>query len=98
MGDAPDIHELARQVAVLEERMKTMQAEYERGLERIAGENRAALERNNAAFERLRADMARHREDAAKRETRLIVAIVATVIGGGGLAVGFLALLIGLPG
>jgi len=34
--------------------MRTMQAEYATGLERIAGENRAALERNNAAFERLR--------------------------------------------
>ena len=45
MGEAPDIHHLARQVAIPEERMKTMQAEYETGLERIAGENKAALER-----------------------------------------------------
>ena len=47
MSDLPDNHELAQQVAVLEERMKTMQAEYE-----------SALDRNNAAFDRLRADMA----------------------------------------
>ena len=58
----------------------------------------ASLERNNAAFERLRADMAKHREDAAKRETRMIVTVSAIVICGGGLAVAFLALLIGLPG
>ncbi len=58
----------------------------------------ASLERNNAAFERLRADMAKHREDAAKREPRMIVTVSAIVIGGGGLAVAFLALLIGLPG
>jgi len=45
-------------MARLEERMNTMQAEYE-----------SALDRNNAAFERMRADMATHREDAAKRET-----------------------------
>ncbi len=37
-------------------------------------------------------------EDMAKRETRLIVTVSAIVIGGGGLAVAFLALLIGLPG
>ncbi|MCY3995616.1 MAG: hypothetical protein OXF07_05715 [Rhodobacter sp.] len=80
MGDAPDSHELDRRIAVLEERMKTMQADLS-----------AALERNNAAFERLRADM-------AARETRMIVTISAIVIGGGGLAVAFLALLIGLPG
>ena len=46
MGNPPDNHELARQLAVLEERMKTMQADLS-----------AALERNNAAFDRLRADM-----------------------------------------
>ena len=71
MSETPDIHQLARQVAVLEERMATKQAEYETGLERIAGENRAALERNNAAFERLRADMANREAEGAKREARL---------------------------
>ncbi|MCY4167735.1 MAG: hypothetical protein OXE82_05595 [Rhodobacter sp.] len=44
MGDAPDIHELARQVAVLEERMKTMHAEYEGALDRL----RADMERRDA--------------------------------------------------
>ena len=55
MSETPDIHQLARQVAVLEERMKTMQADLS-----------AALERNNAAFERLRADMA-NRETRIER-------------------------------
>ncbi len=80
MGDAPDYQPLSERIAVLEERMKTMQADLS-----------ATLERNNAAFERLRADM-------AARETRMIVTVIATVIGGGGLAVAFLAFLIGLPG
>ena len=35
MSDAPDIHDLARQVAVLEERMNTMQAKYEGALDRL---------------------------------------------------------------
>ncbi len=87
MGDVPDNHELARQGAVLEERMKTMQAENET----LKGDLAATLSG-------MRADMAAHREDAAGRETRMIVTIVATVIGGGGLAVAFLAFLIGLPG
>ncbi|MCY4260725.1 MAG: hypothetical protein OXC91_10745 [Rhodobacteraceae bacterium] len=52
----PDIHALAKQMAVMEERMTSMKAKYE-----------GALDRNNAAFERLRADMALHREDGAKR-------------------------------
>ena len=68
MSEMPDIAQVSRQVAILEERMATKQAEYETGLERIAGETRAALERNNAAFDRLRADM-------ANRELRLERAI-----------------------
>ena len=35
MGGPPDNHELARQVAVLEERMKTMQADLSATLERF---------------------------------------------------------------
>jgi len=61
MGDAPDIHALSGRLAVLEERMKTMHAEYE------------------GALDRLRADMAAHREDAARRETRIILAMIAVV-------------------
>ncbi|MCY4306148.1 MAG: hypothetical protein OXC62_15440 [Aestuariivita sp.] len=62
MNDEPDLHELAKQFAVLEERMKTKHAETETVLERL-----------NAAFERLRADievkMSSMKEDAAKRDT-----------------------------
>ena len=36
MSGAPDDHGLARQVAVLEERMKTMQAEYKTDIGRLA--------------------------------------------------------------
>ncbi len=67
--------------------MKTMQAEKETLRADLA-----------ATLSGMRTDMAKHREDAAKRETRLTVTVVATVIGGGGLAVAFLAFLIGLPG
>ena len=57
----PDI---ATKVAVLEERMKTMQAEYKTDLARIA-------------------------EDAAKRETRMLLAIAAMI----GLAVAVISVL-----
>ena len=50
MSDTPDTHELARPLAVLEERMKTNQAEYESALERIAGDHKAALERIECKF------------------------------------------------
>lgn len=36
MSEAPDNHELARQLAVLEERMNTMQAEYRTDIARLA--------------------------------------------------------------
>ncbi len=38
MSEAPDNHELARQIAVLEERMNTRQAENETGFERLSKE------------------------------------------------------------
>ena len=56
--------DLATKVAVLEERMKTMQAEYKTDLARIA-------------------------EDAAKRETRMLLAIAAMI----GLAVAAISVL-----
>ena len=42
--------------------------------------------KNESALDRLRADMATHREDAAKRETRLILAMAGMI----GLAVAIL--------
>ena len=45
MSGTPDIHGLARQQAVLEERMNTMQAEYETALERFGRQTDTALER-----------------------------------------------------
>ena len=52
MTDGPTPQELSERLARLEERMKTMQAEY-------------------------KTDIARLAEDMAKRETRLIVALIA---------------------
>ena len=54
MTDGPTPQELSERIARLEERMKTMQAEY-------------------------KTDIARLAEDMAKRETRLIVALIAII-------------------
>ncbi len=47
MTDEPTPHELSERIARLEERMKTMQAEYTTALERIAGDQKAVLERTS---------------------------------------------------
>ncbi len=39
MSEAPDHHELARQIAVLKERMNTMQADYRTDIARLAEDN-----------------------------------------------------------
>ena len=49
MSEAPDNHELARQLAVLEERMNTHQATYETALERL---ERRMAERDAEAAKR----------------------------------------------
>ncbi|MYG28330.1 MAG: hypothetical protein F4213_20315 [Boseongicola sp. SB0677_bin_26] len=41
MSDKPDIHEVARQLAVLEERMETKQAGHESALERLRADGAA---------------------------------------------------------
>ena len=53
-SDGPSPHELSERIARLEERMKTMQAEY-------------------------KTDIARLAEDNARRETRLILALIGIV-------------------
>jgi len=65
MADSePDPHELALRLAVLEERMKTMQAEYKTDIARLAED---AAKRD--------AEAAKRDAEAAKRETRMIVTI-----------------------
>ena len=89
--------ERAKEIAVLEERMKTNYAKTETSIERM-----------NAAFERLRTDMARRdtdmadwktdmadwKTDMARRENRLLLAIIVVV----GVATAILGVLIaGIP-
>ncbi len=84
VSEAPDSHELVRQVAVLEERMNATQAEV-----------KASLEAGNASFERLRAEMAdrdaaRSERDATARwwQTTIIIGAVAIALGVAGLMFG----------
>ncbi len=86
-GNPDPSHEFDKRLAVLEERMKTLNAE-----------NASAQERLNATMERFRTDMADLRtenanrdKEVAHRETRLILAIAGMI----GLAVAILGLWLG---
>ena len=72
MSGMPDTQELDRRLAVLEERMKTMQAEYAGTLDRFRAETTSALDR-------LRADMASRETEGAKRETRMLLAMAGMI-------------------
>ena len=48
-------------------------------METMQAKSESALDRNNATFERLRADMAKRDAEGARRETRLIFAMIAIV-------------------
>ncbi|MYF88541.1 MAG: hypothetical protein F4186_03725 [Boseongicola sp. SB0676_bin_33] len=50
MSGTPDTHGLARKLAVLEERMKTMQAEYRTDIARLA-EDMAKRDRDNTRWQ-----------------------------------------------
>ena len=61
MSGTPSAEDLTRQLAVLEERMKTMDERYDKG------------------WALLREDMAKRDAEAAKRETRMLLAIAAMI-------------------
>ncbi|MBC6436749.1 MAG: hypothetical protein GDA52_01120 [Rhodobacteraceae bacterium] len=96
---APDLHTIARQLAVLEERMNTHQADYKTGWEAIRANmadlkadiaKRDADSRTNIAD--LKADIAKRDAEASRREMRLTL----TVLGAVGLATAILGFLIRL--
>ena len=79
----PTNHELSERIAVLEERMKTLQSDLQ-----------GTLERFRADMADWKTDMARRDTEAGKRENRLIYAMLGIV----GLATAVLGVLIaGIP-
>ncbi|MCY3981453.1 MAG: hypothetical protein OXE76_16320 [Alphaproteobacteria bacterium] len=72
MTDGPTPHELSERIARLEERMKTMQAEYKTDIARLA-------EDNAKRDARLAEDMGKRDTEAARRETRLILALAGMI-------------------
>ena len=94
-----DINEQARKLAILEERMNSVQTEQRSGFDRLVDKFDALQVKFDALLVEVRAELAKNREEAAKdreedakRETRLILTVVSVV--GGGVAVLVLALAI----
>ena len=96
-----DTNELARQLAVIEERMETRQAETGAALERLRGETSTAFERLQAetstAFERLQTDLAKRDADLAKRDKDNVRWQVGLWLGAVILIIAVLGVLIRLP-
>ncbi|MCY4167995.1 MAG: hypothetical protein OXE82_06910, partial [Rhodobacter sp.] len=76
MGDAPDIHALSERLAVLEERMNTHQATYEKALERF---ERRMADRDAALSERI-ATAADRNATARWWQTGAILAGIAVAV------------------
>ena len=86
MSEAPDIDQLARQLAVLEERMNTHQATYETALERL---ERRLAERDAEAAKR-DAEAARRDAQKAEREATARWWQTAVILAGIGIAATFI--------
>jgi len=71
MSGAPDNHELARQLAVLEERMNTHQAEYRTDIARLAED-----------IARRDAELAKRDKTNIQWMTGIGIAIITSIIGG----------------
>ena len=79
MSEAPDNHALDRRLAVLEERMNTMQAEYAGALDRFRAETTSALDRLRADMASRETRMASRETEGAKRETRMLLAMAGMI-------------------
>ena len=83
METASYTHDPALKFAVLEGRMNTHQAKYEGALERFRASNAGALERLRTDIARrdgnLRTDISRRDEEFARRETRIVLAVVGMI-------------------
>ncbi|MBC6438599.1 MAG: hypothetical protein GDA52_10835 [Rhodobacteraceae bacterium] len=78
----PDIHSIARQLAVLEERMNTQQADYRTGWEAIRA-NMAEHQRDyRTSIADLKADIAKRDKDNQRFLITLFGLLVAIIIGG----------------
>ena len=84
----PDNHSIARQLAVLEERMNTQQADYRTGWEAIRTDMAGLKADITKRDTDIRTDIAQRDTGAAQRETRMLLAIAGMI----GLAVAFLCL------
>ncbi len=89
MEPEPNIHDLARQVAVMEKSMETVQANLTATLEGFRTDQ-AKLRETMANW---KTDMANWKTDMAQRETRMLLAMAGMI----GLAVAILGILITLP-
>jgi len=76
MGDAPDNHELDRRIAVLEERMKTMDERYDKGWALL----REDMAKRDAA--RSEREAARSEREATARwwQTGVLIAAIAALL------------------
>lgn len=72
MSDQPDIHRIARQMAVLEERMETTLAKTESAIDRL----RADMARRDAEMAKRDAEMAKRDKDNTRWQIGLWVAAV----------------------
>ena len=82
MSETPEIHQLARQVAILEERMATKQAEYRSDLADLMRE----IADRNAEHARIQADAADRMAASVERmassrwwQTAVMIAVIALV-------------------
>ena len=94
MSEQDELVDLARQMAVLEERMETMNERYDKGwklLEAKMGEDRA---RRDAEFSKLREDIAKQDTEMAKRDTANTRWLIGVIIAASAIVIAVMAVLL----
>ncbi len=71
MSEQDELVDLARQMAVLEERMETMNERYDKGWKLLEAKMGEDIAKRDAEFSKLREEMAKRDTEMAKRDTEM---------------------------
>ncbi len=94
MSEQDELVNLARQMAVLEERMETMNERYDKGwklLEAKMGEDRA---KRDTEFSKLREDIAKRDTEMAKRDTANTRWLIGVIIAASAIVIAVMAVML----
>ena len=94
MSEQDELVDLARQMAVLEERMETMNERYDKGWKLLEAKMGEDIAKRDAEFSKLREDIAKQDTEMAKRDTANTRWLIGVIIAASAIVIAVMAVLL----